>query len=197
MSQALNRLRAIVSLPKYSPPMPRPRRATAVGWRDRLESDPRRRRQRDAGARLEGEGGRHVGDAHRPWRGLAGRRPARPRAAGRRGVGPVEDARRGAQGDRCLAGGDYMSQALNRQRAMGSLPEYSPPMLRPATGGPRIDGVICWNRICAVAEDRSRRNHHPGNQRPLPARVAAPVFPPFPPQEDAVVLTIPRVRSRN
>jgi hypothetical protein len=90
-----------------------------------------------------------------------------------------------------------MSQALNRQRAMGSLPEYSPPMLRPATGGPRIDGVICWNRICAVAEDRSRRNHHPGNQRPLPARVAAPVFPPFPPQEDAVVLTIPRVRSRN
>jgi hypothetical protein len=126
-----------------------------------------------------------------------GRRPARPRAAGRRGVGPVEDARRGAQGDRCLAGGDYMSQALNRQRAMGSLPEYSPPMLRPATGGPRIDGVICWNRICAVAEDRSRRNHHPGNQRPLPARVAAPVFPPFPPQEDAVVLTIPRVRSRN
>jgi hypothetical protein len=91
-----------------------------------------------------------------------GRRPARPRAAGRRGVGPVEDARRGAQGDRCLAGGDYMSQALNRQRAMGSLPEYSPPMLRPATGGPRIDGVICWNRICAVAEDRSRRNHHPG-----------------------------------
>jgi hypothetical protein len=36
MSQALNRLRAIVSLPKYSPPMPRPRRATSDGWRDRV-----------------------------------------------------------------------------------------------------------------------------------------------------------------
>jgi hypothetical protein len=32
-SQALNRLRAMVSLPKYSPPMPRPRQATADGWR--------------------------------------------------------------------------------------------------------------------------------------------------------------------
>jgi hypothetical protein len=32
MSQALNRLRAMVSLPKYSPPMPRPRRATSDGW---------------------------------------------------------------------------------------------------------------------------------------------------------------------
>src|SRR5450759_3565470 len=31
---------------------------------------------------------------------LDSRRPARPRAAGRRGVGPVEDAPRGAQGDR-------------------------------------------------------------------------------------------------
>jgi hypothetical protein len=30
MSQALNRLRAMVSLPKFSPPMPRPRRATAL-----------------------------------------------------------------------------------------------------------------------------------------------------------------------
>jgi hypothetical protein len=46
MSQALNRLRAMLSLPKYSPPMPRPRQATAVGWRDRLESNPRRGRRR-------------------------------------------------------------------------------------------------------------------------------------------------------
>jgi hypothetical protein len=32
MSQALNRLRAMVSPPEYSPPMPRPRRATTDGW---------------------------------------------------------------------------------------------------------------------------------------------------------------------
>jgi hypothetical protein len=36
MSQALNRLRAMVSLPKYSPPMPRTRHATGDGWRDRV-----------------------------------------------------------------------------------------------------------------------------------------------------------------
>jgi hypothetical protein len=29
---------------------------------------------------------------------------------------------------------DQMSQALNRLRAMGSLPKYSPPMPRPPTG---------------------------------------------------------------
>jgi hypothetical protein len=43
MSQALRRLRVMVRLPKYSPPMPcPPRRATADGWRDLLEWDPRR-----------------------------------------------------------------------------------------------------------------------------------------------------------
>ncbi len=31
MSQALNRLRAMVSLPKYSPPMPRPSTG-GLGW---------------------------------------------------------------------------------------------------------------------------------------------------------------------
>jgi hypothetical protein len=40
MSQALKRLRAMVSLPKYSRQCRGRRRATAVGWRDRLESDP-------------------------------------------------------------------------------------------------------------------------------------------------------------
>ena len=40
MSRALKRLRAMVSLPKNPMPMPRPRRATAVGWRNRLESEP-------------------------------------------------------------------------------------------------------------------------------------------------------------
>jgi hypothetical protein len=46
MSQALNRLRAMESPPKSSPPMPWPPTATAVGWRDRRESDPRRGRRR-------------------------------------------------------------------------------------------------------------------------------------------------------
>jgi hypothetical protein len=40
MSHALNRLRAMVSLPKYSPPMPRPHDGRSL--RDLLESEPRR-----------------------------------------------------------------------------------------------------------------------------------------------------------
>ena len=45
MSQALNRLRAMVSLPKYSRKCRGSRRATADGWRDRVEADLRRSRQ--------------------------------------------------------------------------------------------------------------------------------------------------------
>ena len=45
MSQSLKRLRAVVSLPKYSPPIPRPRAAAGDGWRDRVESDPSRSRR--------------------------------------------------------------------------------------------------------------------------------------------------------
>jgi hypothetical protein len=58
------------------------------------------RRQRIAGARLQGQESRSAGDPNRPRRRLAGRRHARPRGAGRRGTGPVEDAPRGTQGDR-------------------------------------------------------------------------------------------------
>src|ERR1019366_2570768 len=64
------------------------------------------RRERDAGA-LQKQGSRPAGDAQRPRSGLTGRRHARPRAAGRRGTGPVEDRRRGAQGHRRHAGGDH------------------------------------------------------------------------------------------
>jgi hypothetical protein len=47
MSQALKRLRAMVSLPKYSPPKPRPPRATGDGWPDRvLTSQPFSRSRR-------------------------------------------------------------------------------------------------------------------------------------------------------
>ena len=35
----------------------------------------------------------------------------RPRAPGRRGIGPVEDPHRGAQDDRRLAGGDHAGDA--------------------------------------------------------------------------------------
>src|ERR1035437_8465755 len=49
-----------------------------------------RRRQR-ASARLQGERSRLAGDPHRPRGGLTGRGAARPRAAGGRGTGPVED----------------------------------------------------------------------------------------------------------
>ena len=52
---------------------------------------------------------------------------------------PVEDASRGAQGDRCHAGGDYMSQALNRLRAMVSLPSI-PRQCR----GPRAATADGW-----------------------------------------------------
>jgi hypothetical protein len=41
---------------------------------------------------------------HRPRGGLAGRRTRRPRAPGGRGIGPVEDPRRGAQAPRRVAG---------------------------------------------------------------------------------------------
>jgi len=51
-------------------------------------ADLSRGRQRVAGARLQGEGSRHVG---RSRSGFAGRRTARPRAAGRRGIRPVDD----------------------------------------------------------------------------------------------------------
>jgi hypothetical protein len=44
-----------------------------------------RRRQRVAGTRRQGQGSRPAGDAHRPRRGLAGHRAARPRAPSRRG----------------------------------------------------------------------------------------------------------------
>ena len=47
---------------------------------------------------------RSAGDPYRPRRGLAGRRTARPRAAGGRGSGTVEAPRRGVQGPRRLAG---------------------------------------------------------------------------------------------
>jgi hypothetical protein len=88
------------------------RRATADGWGDPRESDPSpahrpRADPRPAGsgmadlvpagllgARLTGQGSRQAGDAHRHWRGLAGRRTARPRAAGRRGVGSGRRASR-------------------------------------------------------------------------------------------------------
>jgi hypothetical protein len=40
MSQALNRLRAMVRLLEFSPPMPRSRRTTGDGWPNRLESEP-------------------------------------------------------------------------------------------------------------------------------------------------------------
>ena len=44
----------------------------------------------------------------------------------------------------------------------------------PPTGDPRLDGVICWNRICAVAEDRFRRHHRAGNQQPQRTRRGTP-----------------------
>jgi hypothetical protein len=100
VSQALDRLHAVGSPPKYSRQWRGRRPATAVGWRDRVEWDPpwqaapqmgdrasaaslrrnldlgprsrrghggfARRRQRNAGARLQGEGSRPAGEPHRP-----------------------------------------------------------------------------------------------------------------------------------
>jgi hypothetical protein len=66
MSQALNRLRAMVSLPKYSTPMPRPPTSPAAPAGFSAGTTKARSRQ--------------AGDPHRPRSGLAGRRTARPRA---------------------------------------------------------------------------------------------------------------------
>jgi hypothetical protein len=88
--------------------------------------------QRVAGARLQGKESRPAGDPHRPRRGLAARRTARPRAPGRRGTGPVEDPRRGAQAPRRLVGGDQTGRS-----PWSGLPKYSPPMPAPADGRPR------------------------------------------------------------
>jgi hypothetical protein len=85
------------------------------------------------GLLVQGYKGKGAGQSGLQGRYQPPRGAARPRAACRRGVGPVENAPRGAQGDRCLAGGDYMSQALNRLRATVSPPNYSPPMPHPPT----------------------------------------------------------------
>jgi hypothetical protein len=80
---------------------------TAVGptWQPGLEHvSSQAAAQRVAGARLRGQGSRLAGDPHRPRRDLAGRRTPRPRAPGGRGTGAVEDAPRGAQVPRRLAG---------------------------------------------------------------------------------------------
>jgi hypothetical protein len=96
------------------------RRATAFGWRDGVEWDPRRGRRRrwaseplrwnldlildqlgadmadlpdGASARLQRQTSRSAGNPHRPRSSLAGRRTARSGAPGRRGSGPVEDPR--------------------------------------------------------------------------------------------------------
>jgi hypothetical protein len=65
---------------------------------------------------------------------------------------PVEDASRGAQGDRCHAGGDYMSQALNRLRAMVSLPSI-PRQYR----GPRAATADGWRDRLESDPSRGRR----------------------------------------
>ena len=131
-----------------------------------------RRRQRAAVPGLHGEGSRPAGDPHRPRRGLAGRRTPRPRAPGRRGTGPVEDAPRGAQslaasptaitlltnqeldwlekraGDGEIGRGGRIGRSnvpsLNRLRAMVSLPKYSRKCrgLRPATADRWRDRVL-------------------------------------------------------
>src|ERR1019366_10618006 len=87
---------------------------------------------------------------------VTGRRTPRPRAPSGRGTGAVEYARRRAQDHRRLTGGDYMSQALNGLRAMVSPPKYSLPIPHPPDGRPRLDGVIGWSRMRAVAGGRRR-----------------------------------------
>jgi hypothetical protein len=49
-----------------------------------------------------------------------------------------------------------MSQALYGLRAMVSPPKYSLPIPHPPDGRPRLDGVIGWSRIRAVAGGRRR-----------------------------------------
>jgi hypothetical protein len=49
-----------------------------------------------------------------------------------------------------------MSQALNGLRAMVSPPKYSLPIPHPPDGRPRLDGVIGWSRIRAVAGGHRR-----------------------------------------
>src|SRR5450759_5090108 len=59
-----------------------------------------------------------------------------------RATPPREPAARGPDAVKCCG-------LLNGPRAANAAPP---------DGRPRIDGVICWNRICAVAEDRSRHS---------------------------------------
>jgi hypothetical protein len=69
---------------------------------------------------------------------------------------------------------DVSPAAIKLAARHGASAQIFPANAAAADGRPRIDGVICWNRICAVAEDRSRRNHHPGNQQPQFPRRGAP-----------------------
>jgi hypothetical protein len=100
----------------------RPRMAGVIGYGRHP-----RRRQRVAGARLQGEG-RSAGDAHRPKGGLAGCRTARPRA-GR----PPRNWARGRPAARSAGPSSPRRRRSNRLRAMGSLPKHSPPMPWPPT----------------------------------------------------------------
>jgi len=123
-----------------------------------------------AGARLQGKGSRSAGDSHRPRGGFAGRRTARPRsarpprnwasgrlastrpspstltfggqarpAADRRGVGLVGEE--GLEMEKSRGADDRVNQMSQVLPANAAAPDRRP----------RMDGVMGWRRIRAVA----------------------------------------------